>query len=180
MSCPFCNMDSLRDRIFYENDSWFAFLAAPFHTKGHTILAIRPTRSICPRVDRQGWGGLHCFDVSLGIVATSLIKHYNPKDILFSSVRGDIAHFHCHLIPLWQLEEERWREEHNYPKGHLLEYLGYLEKQGDERAKSERKNKALKADEHRRQISETLKPDVEALRKITGYSETQEKKKIDD
>ena len=102
------------------------------------------------------------------------MKHYNPKDILFSSVRGDIARFHCHMIPLWQREEDPWRQKHYYPKGHLLEFLGYLEKQGDERAKCERKEKALKDDEHRRQITETLKPDVEELRKITGYSEAQQ------
>jgi hypothetical protein len=30
MACPFCDIDSLRDRVFYASDKWFAFLAAPY------------------------------------------------------------------------------------------------------------------------------------------------------
>jgi diadenosine tetraphosphate (Ap4A) HIT family hydrolase len=83
VACPFCNIDTLRDRIFYENDKWIAFLAAPFHKKGHSIISEKPCCSVCPQVDRRGWGDLHCFGSSIGEVTTAIAKHYNPKDILF-------------------------------------------------------------------------------------------------
>jgi diadenosine tetraphosphate (Ap4A) HIT family hydrolase len=176
MSCPFCNIDSPRARIFYENDKWFAFLAAPYNTRGHAIIAGRPCGSVCPRVDRRGWGGLHCFGTTLGEVATTLMKHYGPKDILFSSLRGDIAHFHVHLIPLWANDEDSWRKGKGdgYKRGHLMEFLGNLEKQGDEEVEHELRTRQITMDELRREITEELKPEVEELRKLTGYSNAQQ------
>ena len=173
MSCDFCNIDCLRDRIFYENEKWFVFLAAPFNTKGHAIIAERPCGSVCPRVDRRGWGDLHCFGSTLGLVATSLMKNYNPKDILFSSLRGDIPHFHVHLIPLWAHEENSWRKDKgdDYKSGHLMEFLGKLEKEANESAERERRTRKITPDEQRRQITETIKSEVEDLRRLTGYSQ---------
>ncbi len=134
MDCPFCKREKLEDRVFYEDDNWIAFLAAPYHTNGHCILAAKPIKRdrypVCPIVDVVGWRILEHIDAALVSVTDSLMKHYHPKDILFSSVRGDINHFHCHLIPLWDNEEKIWRKEHLYERGHLLEYLGYLEKRG--------------------------------------------------
>jgi diadenosine tetraphosphate (Ap4A) HIT family hydrolase len=111
MDCPFCKRGKLEDRVFYENDNWIAFLATPYHTSGHCIIAAKSTkkdgRPVCPRVEVLGWGILDSFGIAaLASVARFLIKHYKPKDILFSSVRGDINHFHCHLIPLWDHEEK--------------------------------------------------------------------------
>lgn len=171
MSCPFCDIHSLKDRVFYENDKWFVFLAAPFHTKAHTIIAERPCCGVCPRVDRRGWGDLYGMGASLGEVATALMKYYSPKDILFSSVRGDIAHFHLHLIPLWAKEEDLWRKDkgEKYNKGHLLEFVGSLEKQGDQCAEEDRKNRGIGKEEQRREIGEKLKNEVKGLREVTGY-----------
>jgi diadenosine tetraphosphate (Ap4A) HIT family hydrolase len=121
MSCPFCNIDNLRDRVFYENNKWFAFLSAPFHTKGHAIVA---------------------------------------------------EQLHVHLFPLWANEEDSWRKGKGdgYKKGHLMEFLGNLEKQGDEDAESKCRTRQITPEEYRREIIETLKTDVEELRKLTGYS----------
>ena len=176
MSCPFCDIDSLRGRVFYENDKWFAFLAVPYHTRGHAIIVERPCGSVCPRVDRRGWGDFHCFGPTLGEVATTLMKHYGPKDILFSSLRGDVSHFHVHLIPLWADEEDSWRKGKGdgYERGHLMEFLGDLEKQGDEVAERERRTRQITEDEQRREITEALKPEVEKLRKLAGYSDAQQ------
>jgi diadenosine tetraphosphate (Ap4A) HIT family hydrolase len=176
MDCPFCKREKPKDRAFYEDDNWIAFLAAPYHTNGHCILAAKPTEQdrypICPRVDVLGWEILECFGTSLVSVAGFLMKHYHPKDILFSSVRGDINHFHCHLIPLWENEEALWRKEHLYKRGHLFEYLGYLEKRGDEAAKREREKMGWDTEQQRNAITKKLKPDVEALRRLTGYYNT--------
>jgi|GEM_PF-1566758 len=179
MSCVFCNIDSLRDRIFYENDKWFAFLAALPNTRGHAIIAERPCGSVCPRVDRCGWGDLHCLGTTLGLVATILMKHNSPnspKDILFSSLRGDIAHFHIHLLPLWADEEDSWRKSKSddYKKGHLQEFLGDQEKSAAETAKNDRLTRKIEEDQQIRENTEKLKPLVEELRKLTGYSNAQQ------
>lgn len=175
MSCPFCDIDCLRDRIFFASDKWFAFLAAPAYARGHSIIAERPCGSVCPRVDRRGWGDLHCFGSALGEVATTLMKNYNPKDILFTSLRGDVRHFHVHLVPLWPEQEDRWRKEReerddSYKKGHLMEFLGDLEKEGSEDARRERVRKHLTEDQQRQEIAKCLQPEVEELQKLTGYS----------
>jgi diadenosine tetraphosphate (Ap4A) HIT family hydrolase len=103
------------------------------------------------------------------------MKHYGPKDILFSSLRGDVTHFHVHLIPLWAYEEDSWRKDKGdgYKTGHLMEFLGNLEKQGNEVAACERKTRQITEDEQRREIAEALKPEVEELRKLAGYSDVQ-------
>jgi diadenosine tetraphosphate (Ap4A) HIT family hydrolase len=173
MDCPFCKREKLEDRVFYEDDKWIAFLAAPYHTNGHCILAAKPTKQdrspLCPRVDVLGWGILECFSTALVLVADFLMQHYQPKDILFSSVRGDINHFHCHLIPFWDKEERVWRKEHSYERGHLFEYLGYLEKTGDEAAKRERVKMGWDTEQQRNAISKKLQPAVKTLRLLTGY-----------
>jgi diadenosine tetraphosphate (Ap4A) HIT family hydrolase len=104
------------------------------------------------------------------------MKHYSPKDILFSSLRGDVTHFHVHLIPLWADEEDSWRKgkSDGYERGHLMEFLGNLEKQGDEVAERERRTRQITEDEQRQEITETLKPEVEELRKLAGYSNAQQ------
>jgi len=41
MTCPFCDFrnEEMKKRIFYRDEDWFAILAAPYHNKGHAILA---------------------------------------------------------------------------------------------------------------------------------------------
>ena len=172
MSCPFCDIDSLQDRIFYANEKWFAFLAAPYHAKGHAIIAERPCGSVCPRVDRRGWGDFHCFGATLGEVATTLTRHYDPKDILFNSLRGDVRHFHVHLIPLWAEKEDAWRRSKgdHYQRGHLMEFLGNLEREGAEAAELDRTTRHITEDQQRQEITKALQPEVEKLRNLTGYS----------
>ena len=174
MSCPFCEPDQwLLKRVFYDEDKWFAFLAAPYHTEGHSIVAAKPSEKdgtvVCPRVDALGWTIIKCFDSTLANVAGFLMKYFRPKDILFASVRGDISHFHCHLIPLWDDEEKAWRRQKRYDRGHLLEYLGFLEKCGEERAVLERIENRWTVSEQRKEIANTLERHLQELRRLTGY-----------
>jgi diadenosine tetraphosphate (Ap4A) HIT family hydrolase len=170
MSCPFCDRKQIRDRIYYEKRDWIALLAAPYHVKGHSIIATNKKGNKCPRVKDLGWHIIRSFDFASAEVAEYLMKYYKPKDILLASVRGDIAHFHCHLIPLWGDEEKAWRAQQKYDDpGHLLEYLGFLEKSGDERAVFERIMNGWSKKEQRKEITKTLKPYVEELGKLTGY-----------
>ncbi|MBN1615442.1 MAG: hypothetical protein JW950_13330 [Deltaproteobacteria bacterium] len=102
-------------------------------------------------------------------VARALKKHFNPKDILFSSLRGDIKHFHFHVIPLWLELEREWRRQTLYEKGHLHEFLGYLEKSAYVTNMMERIDHGWDLDEQRSHITRRLSSDVKSLRRITGY-----------
>jgi hypothetical protein len=161
---------------------WIAFLAAPYNTCGHTILAARKKGKDCPTFEVLHWRVPPHFDSVLSKVAHSLMKlplakchtpnmnHATPKDILLVSVRGDIHHFHFHLIPLWEEEEKDWRTQQRYDDpGHLLEYLGFLEKSSTKRALFERITNGWNEEEQRKEITKTLKPYVEELRNLTGY-----------
>lgn len=84
MVCPFCNRPSnLEDRIFYENNElgWFAFLSAPPHTSGHTILAAIGRGGKC----LQGFDPqtLHGFGTALCDVVQVILECYSPhiKDV---------------------------------------------------------------------------------------------------
>ncbi len=171
MNCPFCTPCKFASRVFWQNDRWIAFLAAPYHTRGHTILALKSVCSVCPRVDVIGWDIIECLGTSLAAVASYLTKYYKPKDVLLASVRGDVAHFHCHLLPLWEAEEEKWRKERcaDYEKGHLVEFMGYLEKRGDKNAKRQREEKGWDHETQRQEVTRELNPDVQGLRQLTGY-----------
>jgi len=166
-SCPFCDREKLEPRVFYDRDRWCAFLAAPYHTRGHVILAAKTSSADCPKgLDNNildGLGG------ALAAVARALKQCYQPKDVLFASVRGDIQHTHCHVVPLWPDEEREWRRQHMYENGHLFEFLGTLERTGDSRAAIERIDRGWSAEEQCAEIVKRLRNDVQALRKITGY-----------
>lgn len=166
--CPFCDREKLEPRVFYDRAGWCAFLAAPHHTRGHTIVAAKKSSTNCPiGLGREILGGL---DVALAAVACALHQYYQPKDILFASVRGDIAHTHCHMIPLWREEEQEWRRQHLYEKGHLLEFLGTLERTGDSGAAIERIDREWSTEDQRAAIVERLRDEVLALREVTGYA----------
>ena len=170
MDCAFCQRDKLECHVFYDDTRWFAFLAAPYHTRGHAILAAcKQDGMSCPEGLR--WEIFAGFDSALATVARVLQEHYRPKDILFASMRGDITHTHCHLIPRWQAGEASWRRKHpSYgKKGHLLEFVGFLEKTGDAKAEAERNDKKLTTEAQRMAIVNTLKLDVDALRQLTCY-----------
>jgi len=171
MGCPFCDrVGDLPSLLFYENTElgWFAFLTTPPHTKGHTILAARTRANHCPReFDDHTLGGMGS---ALAAVVQALRHHYpGAKDVLFSSLRGNVRHFHVHLLLLWPDEEERWRSVTGYPDSHLMEFLGALEQRHDflvlQRAVKEKKSE----DAQRHEGSVGLAADIEALRRITGY-----------
>lgn len=173
MACPFCyvDSDSMKKRIFYRDKNWFAILAAPSHTKGHTILAAVRRNHDCPR--EPSLQVLNGLSTALAKTVEALKKVYQPKDILLASLRGSEGHFHFHLVPLWQDEERTWRESHTdrdrYQKGHLMEFLGYVEKQGDERAEAERRKSGLSEEQQRTRIVASQKPDIEKLRLASEY-----------
>jgi diadenosine tetraphosphate (Ap4A) HIT family hydrolase len=155
-------------RIFYRDKNWFAALAAPFHTKGHTILAALLKDYKCPKeFSEEVLAGL-----STAMVKTIKImkKCYTPKDVLLSSLRGSESHFHFHLIPLWEHEEKEWRDEQKdrgqYKNGHLMEFLGYLEKRANERDEIQKKEEGLTDEEHRNRIIVLVGPEVRKLRAI--------------
>ena len=172
MVCDFCNINDIwmERRIFYRDKNWYAFLAAPFHTKGHTILAAIRKDSKCPKEpSKEVLGGL-----STALVNTIRIikKCYNPKDILLSSLRGSESHFHFHLVPLWEHEEKDWRNKQKnrgkYKNGHLMEFLGFLEKRANRRDEIERRKKGWSEEEQRKKIIILLDSDNEKLRKSAG------------
>jgi diadenosine tetraphosphate (Ap4A) HIT family hydrolase len=172
MKCPFCydqekgrfNDVDLGKRIFFKDEKWFAFLAAPAYTKGHSILALLTDDSFrCHKIIFDG------MSAALEIVTNALQSCFNPKDILFASLRGNIKHFHIHMLPLWQEDEIRWRKEKVYEKGHLFEYMGDLEKKGVTNSILERIEFGLSEKEQREKIAEQLEPSVKELCDITGY-----------
>jgi len=173
MGCPFCNLTKLQPRTFYRDSNWVAFLAAPPHTRGHTILAAVAGNNFCPQnPNKEVLAGISS---SLPNIITALKVHYKPKDVLFASLRGSEGHFHIHLFPLWEQEESAWRrskpDQDFYKKGHLLEFLGFLEERGDRRAAAERQAEMWTECEQRELIiqKDQFKSDLAALRRITRY-----------
>ena len=168
--CDFCSRaDDLPDRIFYESKKWFAFLSAPPHTKGHTILAAQPHRGKCPQdMNEDVLKGL---ESALFEVTQAIKQCYDPqpKDILLASLRGDAGHFHFHLVPLWPEDEQPWRIVTGYKKAHLMEFLGALEKKHDylmlEREAKEKKEPQVQ----RAESTQLMAPEIQKLREITGY-----------
>ena len=80
INCPFCDFSKIADRRFYEDDNWLAFLAAPYYTSGHTIIAAKHKEGKgCP----QGLGAnvMIGFDSALSRVAKTLLEKYKAKDI---------------------------------------------------------------------------------------------------
>jgi diadenosine tetraphosphate (Ap4A) HIT family hydrolase len=168
--CDFClRSGCLPDRVFYETVSWFAFVSAPPHAKGHTILAAQPQEGRCPQeIDKDVLSGLAA---ALYEVTEAIRKCYDPspKDILLASLRGDITHFHMHLVPLWPEDELSWRRVTGYKKGHLMEFLGSLEKRHNflllECEAKEGKNEETQRSINTRQMA----LEIQKLRQITGY-----------
>jgi len=183
VSCPFCNTKDLSKRIFYyqkndnknnknKNFKFFAFLAAPPHTRGHTILAVySPSEKECPRkLNSMTLSRLDGLGNALGDVIKVLKVHYDPKDILLASLRGDVKHFHIHLIPLDKNEESEWRKGTGYENSHLMEFIGALEKKGNYRELRLETN-GVKVKQQRANFEKDRKTieDVKKLRNIAGY-----------
>jgi diadenosine tetraphosphate (Ap4A) HIT family hydrolase len=182
MTCVFCNPDhDLRDRVFYEDGRWRAFLSSPPHTSGHTILAAMPLAKNAPESGRcpQVMSGLVLsgLDIALPLVTSAIVEAYEPKplDILFASLRGDLRHFHLHLIPLWEDGERCWRKITGYRSAHLMEFLGSLEKRHDfevlwNQAEARGEEQRSEA-QQRTDCTKTMTDQVDRLRRITGYKD---------
>lgn len=164
MTCVFCDPpENIKTLVFYQDKNWFAFLATPFHTQGHTIVAARKKRPACPEgLEKEILTGL---DSAIAKVSRTLMIYYEAKDILIASLRGDIKHCHWHLLPLHENEEKEWRTNNLYERGHLLEYLGFLEKRGEEKAALERIKRGWAITEQRLQIAIELKTHAKELQK---------------
>ena len=182
-SCPFCNTKDLRRRIFYyqkndneseksKNFKFFAFLAAPPHTRGHTIIAVYSvSEKECPRkLNNITLSRLGRLGNALSDVIKVLKMHYTPKDILFASLRGDVKHFHIHLIPLDKNEESEWRKVTGYENGNLMEFIGALEKKGNYKELRLEAN-GVKVKQRRANFEKDRKTieDVKKLRTLAGY-----------
>ena len=73
------------------------------------------------------------------------------------------------LIPIHKEEEKIWRLEKQYEKGHLFEFLGYLEKTGVELGSKERIEKGWDENYQRQAITQKLQPEIEKLRIKANY-----------
>jgi diadenosine tetraphosphate (Ap4A) HIT family hydrolase len=175
MGCPFCDWQSeeMKKRAFYRDKNWFAILAAPFHTRGHTILAAIPIGTGCPQ--EPSLPVLEGLSLALVKTIEALKTVYQPKDVLLTSLRGSEDRFHFHLMPLQKDEEEKWRNSHADPelhcKGHFMEFLGYLEERGDRLAETEREYRCWSKEEQRTNMIASQKDDIEKLRITSGYYE---------
>lgn len=173
MKCPFCDFqgEAMRQRIFYHDENWYAILAAPCHNEGHSLLIALPKNSHCPtRLSEDTLMGL---PKALSNVTEAIKAVYRPKDVLLASLRGSESHFHFHFVPLYEEAENAWRSSHkgkeSYGKGHLMEFLGHLEKQGDERAVTQRRENGLSEEQQRAIIVGAQKPEIEKLRLAASY-----------
>jgi hypothetical protein len=110
---------------------WFAFLAAaPHHVRGHTILAAQKRGDACP----EGFCEARVETIGPALIDLDRLlrkRHGVKRDIWFASARASTPHFHVHLFPRWPREESRWRKVTGYKEGHVLEFIGSLEKRGD-------------------------------------------------
>lgn len=172
MGCPFCDCQSeeMKRRIFYLDTNWFAILAAPYHTRGHTILAAVRGGTGCPR--EPSLQLLKGLSTALAKTIEALKIIYNPRDVLLASLRGSESHFHFHLIPLWKHEEEKWRSsraDYEYCTGHLMEFLGHLEEQGDRQARYEREYRCWSEEQQRESMIASQGDDIKKLREASGY-----------
>lgn len=161
-SCGFCERgDELEKRVIYDQDAWYAFLAAPPYAMGHTILARKGSDAGCPTMlSREHLRG---FDAAMADVVELLQSHYAPKDILVASLRGKEPHVHWHLVPLWQEQEREWRLRSRYESGHLFEFLADADQRAQSKAFDERVARNWNPDQQRASIANELKSDVQAL-----------------
>src|SRR4030042_5355902 len=152
--CSLCDYITLKRRTFYEDDknSWICFLAAPYHTEGHSILVpidkeVKEYTIDSCKFTNENYKTFKEIDDAFSAVSQSLMEYYknrNPNkgkitNLLYASVCGDEAHFHVHINPRWSNDEKKWRKSKKiFEKGHLFSFLSFLELEADENAKIER------------------------------------------
>lgn len=115
--CPFCRCtkenegkkDNIHNRTFYDDSKWFAFLAAPYYTKGNCIVAPRNHGQECPDSirrlddDQLETMGPVLLEISEAIESVYCIE---INKITYASLRGKVKHFHFHLTPVNSEEEK--------------------------------------------------------------------------
>ena len=127
--CDFCARGTgIQARTFYDRGNWFAFLASPANLTGHAILAVKSLDGTCPQA--LSIDVLRGLDQALADVADLLHAHYQPKRVLFASLRAVDPHVHVHLFPVTEAHEAAWRQEKGagYEKGRFFEFLGDQER----------------------------------------------------
>ena len=173
--CPFCNKNNIKNRIFYEKNNWIAFLDTSIYAKGHTILSAKKIGDVCPNelMENLNREQLATLGIALYKVSQVLKQVYNVNNVLFSSLRGTVRHFHFHLIPLHREDEKRWRKEKLYENGHLFEFLGDVEKQKMEELIKERIERGWDKDKQREERVKLLEKEVLKLKeKIDSLSKS--------
>ena len=167
MSCDFCDRSPIEPRVYYDRGNWYAFLASPPYARGHTGLAVKKTGKSCPT--ELAHANLMDLGDALGDVTQFLFERFKPKDILFASLRGRHTHLHLHLIPLWQNDEDEWRQQSAHERGHLFEFLGHLEKTRQSDAEHQRDERGWSEEEQRRRLMPQLQSDINGLRALSSY-----------
>lgn len=134
--------------------------------EGHSILVVKKFDIGCP--SKLTYRNLRGIEAAIAEVVNLIMQHFQPKDILFASLRGREPHIHLHLVPLWADLELEWRAESGHIKGHLFEYLGTLEKNSQLKHVQEREEQGWIEDEQREKHLPSLLPHVEALRALAS------------
>ncbi|MGD2079928.1 MAG: hypothetical protein PVJ36_02195 [Nitrospirota bacterium] len=175
--CPFCDYDSksIAKRVIYKNDGWVVFHAAPYWAEGHCIVSALKLKDDCPQElsDLDDKTQLETLGGTLRKVSNGIKNVYKDvEDVAIASLRGNIPHFHLHLIPVHKKEETVWRNCKGWKNGHLFEFLGDLERKGFTKAIEERIEKCIWDEEiQREQITSKLEElgVIETLRKKLGF-----------
>ena len=190
--CSLCDYETLRRSMFYEdenNNNWICFLAAPYHTEGHSIIvpidkkATRYSIGSC-KFKNMEFKEFKGMEKVFSVVSQSLREYYKDKNpekgkiinLLYALCCGDEGHFHFHIIPHWSNDEKRWRQSSKiFDKGYLLSFLGFLELEGDENAKIERAINGWCQTKQRLEITERFEKDktienlISIVRKYKKY-----------
>ena len=155
----------MEQRTFYEDEHWFACLAAPPNLRGHAIIAGKSSGK-CPRTLTAGiLGGIH---TALAEVARVLTVYYRPKHVLFASLRVKDPHIHLHMFPVTNEQEEEWRMRKGagYDSGRFFEFLGDQERDSSSAHRFERERNGWTDEQERLAFADVLSREVAALTEI--------------
>jgi hypothetical protein len=86
------------------------------------VLAVK-AHGDCPRELSATF--LKGLDGALAEVSDALRRYYDPKHVVFASLRAKDPHLHLHLFPVTSNQEEEWRKQKGlgYETGRFFEFL---------------------------------------------------------